>query len=310
MAQTRFRMLALLAAVMAAPTCSEEAQTTQPLEKTGAQVRETPAVSWETFKAFVDKNSRVVNGEKIYIVEWDIPIREQDLRAYYDRTFVETKKSTVDGLASGADNVWPPSTQDDLSYCISTAFGSNYARMQAEMEVATWAWAREANVMFPYKSSEDANCNDANTAVEIPVVPDNGGGACAFFPDQDGQPFCTSQGRALVIDIASIDAWPSQEIWGEYYPNVNTVGTLQHELGHVIGMRHEHIREMDNAVANCVGEVNFPGNHRALTEYDQNSAMHYPWCDGLLTADQHVTPLDGAGANSLYGVPAWYVAFL
>jgi hypothetical protein len=310
MARTRFRKLALLAAVMAAPACADEVQTTPSPETTGGQVRKTPSVSWEAFKAFAEKNTRIVNGEKIYIVEWDIPIRERDLRAYYVRTFVETKKSTVDGLNSGADNVWAADMQLELSYCVSTGFGSDYARMQAEMADATWAWAREANVLFHYKSSEDSNCNDANTAVEIPLVPFSGGGACAFFPNQDGQPSCTGHGRALVINVASVDAWPSQEIWGEYYPNVSTFGTLQHELGHIIGMRHEHIREMDNAVANCVGEVSSPGNHRALTEYDQNSSMHYPWCGGLTTATQNVTALDGEGANSLYGVPAWYVAFL
>jgi len=312
MATSCFRKLALLAALAAAPSCASDPDATTPSsrEVVGETAREEPAMSWEDFKARAEEHARFVDGEKIYIVEWDIPIREKDLRAYYVRTFVETHKSTVDGLASGADNVWTPTVQDDLSYCISTDFGSNYGRMQAEMEIATWAWAREANLMFPYKSSEDANCNDANPAVQIPVVPYYGGGACAFFPDQDGEPACSSAGRALIIDIADIDSWPTEEIWGQYYPNVNTVGTLQHELGHIIGMRHEQIRKAENAIANCWGEVTYPGNYRALTEYDQNSTMHYPWCGGLTTADQHVTPLDGTGANMLYGTPAWYVTFL
>jgi len=310
MARSCFRGLSLLAALTALPACGGDGQTTPSPEATVAPAAETRVVTWEAFKEFAEKDARIVNGEKIYIVEWDIPIRERDLKAYYERTFLETKKSTVDGLASGADNIWTYDVQDDLTYCVSTDFGSDYARMQAEMETATWAWAKEANVMFQYKSSEDGNCNDANPAVQIPVVPWGGGGACAFFPDQDGELFCTGAGRALVINIADIDTWHTIEIWGQYYPNLSTVGTLQHELGHVIGMRHEQIRELDNAVANCWIEVNYPGNYRAVTEYDVNSTMHYPWCGGLTTADQHVTELDGEGANNLYGVPAWYVAFL
>jgi|SoiMethySBSTD1v2_1073268.scaffolds.fasta_scaffold04119_5 hypothetical protein len=277
-----------------------------PTSATGASV-----VSWEQFLKYAEKNARIVNGQKVYIVEWDIPLWEHQLHDYYVSHFVETTKSTVDSLSAGGDNVWTNGKQLDLKYCISTSFGTaNRARMQTEMEAATLAWMRQANVRFLYMSGEDGNCVDANANVDIPVVPFSGGGACSFFPNQDGQPFCSSAGRALIIDIADIDTWSTtpNPNDGLIYPNVGTFGTLQHELGHTLGLRHEHIREANNAIANCVSEVLNPGPFRALTPYDKNSSMHYPWCDGVLTSSQNVTDLDGQGLRSLYTQPvAWYI---
>jgi hypothetical protein len=270
-----------------------------------------PSVSWEEFRSSVSPSERIVDGEKIYRVEWDMPIRESDLRNYYERKFVHTEKSTVDVLSDGVtDNKWAIPAQLSLTYCVSTGFGGNYARMQDEMARATLAWSRAAGVRFIYLPGEDGNCVDSNSAVEIPVKPDSGGGACAFFPQQDGQPSCTAHGRALVIDIADIDSWPSSPINGDIYPNVTTEGTLRHELGHVLGLRHEHLREPDNDVYSVCGEASSPGFYRALTDYDVNSAMHYPWCDGVIESDQSVTMLDGQGASRLYGPPAWQVALL
>jgi hypothetical protein len=265
-------------------------------------------VSWEAFLTVASRHTRQVDGETVYLVEWDIPIREAELHAYYLRTFVETEKSTVEVKSNGADNVWSTEDKQLLTYCVSNSFGEDQSRIISEMTRATWAWQRTGNVRFLYLPSHNASCNDANAAVTFPVVPVFDGGACAFFPDQDGQGHCTSEGRALVIDVADIDSWPSQQIFGEVYPNVTTEGTLRHELGHILGMRHEHIREANNAVDYCAqlpSEVLTPGPYRALTPYDVASAMHYPWCDGLLDATQDVTALDGQGLTRLYGAAPW-----
>jgi hypothetical protein len=295
---------ALCAVVPLCLGCSAEGPPTQ----SGPAAAE---LSWERFRSATEPTARIVGGEKVYLVEWDMPIREAKLHDYYLEKFVNTRKSTVDVLSDGVtDNKWPIPAQLSLTYCVSTGFGARYARMQAEMERATWAWSRAAGVRFTYLSSQDGNCVDSNSAVEIPVKPDSGGGACAFFPLQDGEPPCTSHGRALIIDVADIDSWPSIPINGDFYPNVTTEGTLRHELGHVLGLRHEHLRQPDNDVYSVCGEASLPGFYRALTDYDVNSAMHYPWCDGVIESDQSVTILDGQGASRLYGPPAWRVALL
>jgi hypothetical protein len=279
-------------------------------------------LSWEEFREIAEKNSRMVNGERVYIVEWDIPLDEAKLFEYYASRYLEREKSTVDVLNSnGMDNVWPQPQQLALSYCVSVDFGSDHARMKEEMNRAALAWTNAANVNFIYKPLEDTNCVDANAAVTVPVVPFSEGGACAFFPDDNGAVHCTSAGRALVINVASIDAWHTgAPIFGksnsssapgnEVYSNITTEGVLRHELGHILGLRHEQIREADNAIpfTTCSWEVPNPGPNRALTAYDVNSVMHYPWCDGVLTSALIVTPLDAQGAARLYGPPAWYAA--
>jgi hypothetical protein len=71
-------------------------------------------------------------------------------------------------------------------------------------------------------------------------------------------------------------------------------GVLRHELGHVLGFRHEHTR---STASGCYED----GNWRALTStYDRYSVMHYPQCNGLQTGDLVLTSLDKSGARSLY----------
>jgi hypothetical protein len=284
--------------------CSDDAEST---ERPGSQPPSEG--SWEYFRSLAERNSRIVDGRRVYIVEWDIPMSESQLYDYYTRHYVDTPKSTVDLLTNGADNIWQNSRQLELTYCVSNSFGSNFSRMQTEMEQATQAWSDVVHVRFIYKPSEDGNCVDANTNIEFPVVPFASGGACAFLPDPEGSPPCTSAGRALVIDIADIDNWRNTGT-----PNLMTLGVLRHELGHILGLRHEHIREANNAndpscPTGAVSEIQNPGPNRALTGYDVNSTMHYPWCDGNDLTSSEVTDLDGEGTRSLYGQPiAWYVA--
>ena len=67
----------------------------------------------------------------------------------------------------------------------------------------------------------------------------------------------------------------------------NTVGVLRHELGHVLGFRHEHIRS--GAPAVCPGEsVAATVN---LTDYDPQSVMHY-FCGGVGNPDLAITETD------------------
>jgi hypothetical protein len=307
----RHSTIVLLSVVAITIGCSAD-----PPADTDSDAHAPPTLSWEDFKQRAEPTSRLVQGEKVYIVEWDIPVTEAQLYEYYLNRYVTTEKSTVDVLTGGGDNKWTHPAQLKLTYCVSTAFGSHYARMKGEAERATLSWMQTSNVAFIYKSAEDANCVDSNPAVEVPIVPFAGGGACAFFPIQDGQPHCTDAGRAVVLDVDDIDTWPAQTLYGKIFPNVTTEGTLRHELGHVLGLRHEHIREANNAIDYCdpdnnphgQSEVLTPGPNRALTEYDVNSAMHYPWCDGITTSAQFITPKDAEGAMQLYGPPAWFEA--
>ncbi|MBZ4422954.1 hypothetical protein [Myxococcus sp. RHSTA-1-4] len=98
--------------------------------------------------------------------------------------------------------------------------------------------------------------------------------------------------RPLVIDYDDFDTNPD---WDTLAPNMTTEGVLRHELGHILGFRHEHTHP---ASGTCFEDSDW----RALTPYDPSSVMHYQWCSGVMTADMRLTDLDERGSVSLYGL--------
>jgi hypothetical protein len=70
---------------------------------------------------------------------------------------------------------------------------------------------------------------------------------------------------------------------------------MAHELGHVLGFRHEHTRP---EAAACFED----DNYRPLTPYDSASVMHYPQCNGTSEA-LAFTAIDAQGIAALYGAP-------
>ena len=76
------------------------------------------------------------------------------------------------------------------------------------------------------------------------------------------------------------------------------VGVLRHELGHVLGFRHEHIRGEAPDVCpdeSQTGTVD-------LTEYDPQSVMHY-LCGSMGNKELRITALDKVGSRKVYGPP-------
>lgn len=71
------------------------------------------------------------------------------------------------------------------------------------------------------------------------------------------------------------------------------VGVLRHELGHVLGYRHEH----NEAPSGCYFEDN---QWRPLTPYDPKSVMHY-LCGGGGTTSLQFTASDKDGHRRAYG---------
>ncbi|WP_458576345.1 zinc metalloprotease [Aliamphritea spongicola] len=74
------------------------------------------------------------------------------------------------------------------------------------------------------------------------------------------------------------------------------VGILRHELGHVLGFRHEHTRAESGT---CFEDSEWT----PLTSYDPFSVMHYPQCNGQGDWSLSITKQDAKGASCLYGPP-------
>ena len=179
-----------------------------------------------------------------------------------------------------------------LTYCVVKAsFGGDDAEAHYQIVVenlrkATRAWEKTCGVQFAYRPDFDGI--PAGTRPDEVVFPvremDVGGAliAAAFFPNDP------LERRRVVIDPT-------------YYAadlTFDRVGVLRHELGHVLGFRHEHIRSQ--APPLCPGEAT--DGTIELTDYDPKSVMHY-FCGGVGSRDLAITDIDRIGARVVYGPP-------
>lgn len=111
------------------------------------------------------------------------------------------------------------------------SFGNQYGAVVSALDTAASAWEAAANVNFIHITSSDASCTTSTTGVvfnarRVTGANPDGILARSFFPSTD------RTGRELLI-------------WDLSFGNISPytlAGVLKHELGHVLGFRHEQIR--------------------------------------------------------------------
>lgn len=205
----------------------------------------------------------------------DAQLREQGL--------AQTEQGSIVNKVNGQPDVWPAGTAQNLTYCIDKkSFGSRYNATVSAMASAAGAWeaAAGSGLDFVHASQYDAKgCNSRNNNVvfNVRLVTTNQYLARAFFPST------SRRGREVLISASS---------YGNISPWTLT-GVLRHELGHTIGLRHEHTRP---EAGTCFEDNNWI----VLTAYDSDSVMHYPQCNGTQDGDLVLTNSDKAGAAALY----------
>lgn len=224
------------------------------------------------------------DADRQYIVNGDEPIANTgDLKAYYDRMVGGSEKAIEDGLVvntvGGVDDKWSTAQVGNLTYCVSTKFGSRYTDIVNAMTSGAGLWeAASSKIDFVYVPSQDASCNTRNNNVVFSVEPVQTSQyiARSFFPSSP------KRSRNVLVDdsIWSSGSWTPSNILG-------------HELGHTLGFRHEHTRP---EAGTCFEDNNW----RPLTPYDSSSIMHYPQCNGS-SSTLSMSATDRAGAASLYG---------
>jgi hypothetical protein len=221
--------------------------------------------------------------DKQYIVNGDEPIATTgELKAYYDRMIHGSEEAMENGLVvntvGGVDDKWTATQVRNLTYCVSTKFGSRYTDVVNAMTSGAQLWEDASAADFIHVSSQDANCNTRNKSVIFSVEPVSTTQyiARAFFPSTP------KRSRNILIDDS---IWTS----GSWTPT-NIIG---HELGHTLGFRHEHTRP---EAGTCFEDNNW----RPLTAYDSSSIMHYPQCNGT-NSNLTMTATDRQGAAALYG---------
>ncbi|NHA00884.1 peptidase M16 [Nocardioides sp. W3-2-3] len=221
---------------------------------------DTDVPSYKEFKASTYQDvdgAYVVNGDEIVS-------GNKRTKEFYDK--VVAPETRNDGLivntVGGVDDKWSATKVANLTYCVSTKFGTRQADIVNAMAAGTGLWeAASSKVNFVYVSSQNSNCTTSNTNVVFSVEPVNTTQyiARAFFPRLPEEPAQRPRGR---LDL--VLRQPG-----------SPVTSSATSLGHVLGFRHEHTRP---EAGTCFEDNNW----RPLTPYDSASIMHYPQCNGRL----------------------------
>lgn len=235
-----------------------------------------------TFQEFV--GSTFQDEDRGYIVNGDEPATTKgDLRRFYDGMVTETA-TPIDGLivntVNGDDDKWTAAQALNLTYCVSTKFAGDYDRVKTAMAAGAAQWkAASSAVNFVYVPAQDRSCTTRNSNVVFSVEPTKTTQyiARAFFPSSN------KSSRNILVNARSLYSS------GSWTPS----NIMAHELGHVLGLRHEHTRP---EAATCFEDTNW----RPLTPYDSASIMHYPQCNGT-SSDLSMTSTDRTGIRALYG---------
>ncbi len=234
--------------------------------------------------------------KQLYIVEGDMPMTAEKVRAYLisrrdtPAAPADSKPELVVHAINGQPQFWSDPARRTLRYAVARATfpdEATYNRAVAGMAAAGKEWedlCTDCGLKFIHvkehdgiKTAEEFQHLTETDELRFQVIYQDTHGlfiASAFFPSDPWDQ------RLVTLD-------PS------YFRPGGYTGVLRHEIGHLLGYRHEHTRFV---IDGCSFEDN---DWKPLTPYDPHSVMHY-FCGGRGRLDMNFTDVDRAGHRKLY----------
>jgi hypothetical protein len=232
----------------------------------------------EKVNAFVSTLIEVPPSSGRYIVEGDIVISSEEVNSYLKglsspETAQVKSQELVVNLVGGKLDFLVSTDKRRLSYKVErNSFSStqDYEFTRANFRKAADDWIAacpECGISFSESTDPSAFVIRYEKVASGPI-------AQAFFP--------SSVDRTLRI-------FPSYFQSGMEF---DSVGVLRHEIGHILGYRHEHIQN----IPGCFAEGT---DWKPITPYTPNSVMHY-FCGGKGSFDLALRDADKRGHRCLY----------
>lgn len=233
--------------------------------------------------------------EGFYLVEGDLLYTEQQARMYISvekylkndpsAQNLPTRELIMNKRPDGLPDYYKDRKDRVLTYAIErSSFSSDQYKLVVDRLLESskqWtALCPECGIQFVYEAEADVHPEGkTNFVVKFAKLP-KGTLALSFFPSDPPKKRILRLGAAY---------FTSQT----YDPT----GALRHELGHILGYRHEHIRNDACVYAGYKDEGNNPWV--MITAYDPNSVMHY-LCAGAGSPDLQFTQMDITGHRQVY----------
>lgn len=258
------------------------------------------------FEAYRSRLGRItINGHRYYIVQGDERMTERGLFVHWlnfvfrGRERVGLDSSAFAGneakLIIGKDNQgnelsWPRGTI--LRYSITRSTFPNeqaYQQVKKEFQQASSDWQGLCNIKLEYHPEKDQLPYSATNPQGINFMVIYG----EINPGDDP--------NVIAMAFYKNELYNKVNVFPAYFQDiaVSKPGVLRHEIGHILGFRHEQLSR--DAPVECLGQERI-GKVRPLTPYDHNSIMHY-MCGMFDNTRMIFTERDTLGSNQIYGPP-------
>jgi hypothetical protein len=239
-------------------------------------------------------STEAAGGAKLYILEGDIAVDHEvavaEIHQWISNSSSHSSAHDIVGpelnilQASNHDVFWPRNSRNFTYYIDPVSFaGRSIDLVRHNLAHAASDWEDTCHKCgISFTETLNAPASPPNTFFTVIFIPSaTSYFALSFFPNS-----------SLADHILRISPL-------YFATTYSQVGLLRHELGHILGYRHEAI----NSLAGCAIEDN--GDWRTITVPDAKSVMHYT-CGladsaGPAERELQLTPTDISSHSKIYG---------